>query len=206
MNNEQNRRFCPNCGFELPQNVAFCPNCGQKVPAAAPAQTANPAAPAAQEPKPAQNDPISQFNAQNTPPHMQQTPNPYSQASQPAQPQYQQPQYQQQYQQTTQQPSVAYAAPRPSYSAPQAPAMALGNAEPLTVGGFIGTMIVTMIPIIGFIMLLVWSFGSGTNQNRKNFCRAMLILGLIAVALAIIGSILGATAFAGIMNSIGNSL
>jgi hypothetical protein len=35
-------------------------------------------------------------------------------------------------------------------------------------------MFVTAIPVIGFIMLLVWAF-VGDNESRKNYFRAILV-------------------------------
>jgi len=51
--------------------------------------------------------------------------------------------------------------------------------KPLTVGEFIITFILMGIPLIGFIMMLVWAFGSETNTNKKNLARAVLIMGVI---------------------------
>lgn len=87
----------------------------------------------------------------------------------PAQPVYVQPQ-QQYYQQ------------QPAYQAPVA------TAKPMTIGEYIITFIITAIPIVGFILLLVWSFGSDVNPNKKNLCRALLIMMIIGVVLSIIFS------------------
>lgn len=56
------------------------------------------------------------------------------------------------------------------------------NDQPLSVGGWIATMIVLMIPVVNFIMLLVWAFGSG-NKSRKNYCLASLIIAVVMIAL-----------------------
>lgn len=107
------------------------------------------------------------------------------------------------------QPPVApqqpvYAAP-PSqtyYQQPQQPvynnAAASVGAKVMSIGEYILTFIITAIPIVGFIMLLVWAFGSDTNPNKKNLCRAMLIMMLIGIVLGIIfGGVM-----AGLMSSI----
>ena len=59
------------------------------------------------------------------------------------------------------------------------------NDQPLSVGGWIGTMIVLMIPVVNFIMLLVWAFGSG-NKSRKNYCLASLIIAVIMIVLIVV--------------------
>ena len=76
----------------------------------------------------------------------------------------------------------AQPAPAPSYYAPaQQPTW-----PPVSVGQYIGMMIVSGIPLIGFIMLLVWSFGSQVNPSKKNYARAILILMLIGLAICIL--------------------
>lgn len=59
------------------------------------------------------------------------------------------------------------------------------QAENLTVGQYIGMMIVSGIPLVGFIMLLVWAFGDG-NINKKNYAKAALLLGIIVGVLSVI--------------------
>ena len=59
------------------------------------------------------------------------------------------------------------------------------NDQPLSVGGWIATMIVLMIPVVNFIMLLVWAFGSG-NKSRKNYCLASLIIAVVMIALIMV--------------------
>ncbi len=52
-------------------------------------------------------------------------------------------------------------------------------------------MFVTAIPIIGFIMMIIWAF-TGENQSRKNYFRAifawLFILIALVVVLALVGS------------------
>lgn len=49
------------------------------------------------------------------------------------------------------------------------------------------TMLITAIPLVGIIMLFVWAFGDGTNQNKANYAKASLIW---LVIVALIGMIL----------------
>lgn len=62
--------------------------------------------------------------------------------------------------------------------------------KPLGVGDYILAFIILAIPIIGFIVLLVWAFGSKINKNRQNFARAILIMSIISTVLAFIITIL----------------
>lgn len=87
-----------------------------------------------------------------------------------------------------------YAAP---YAQPVQPgyyaAPAAQGAPAMGVGDYIVMMIVSGIPFVGFIMLLVWAFGSQANPNKRNYARAVLILAVIGIVLSII---LSSTLFA----------
>ena len=60
--------------------------------------------------------------------------------------------------------------------------------EPLSVGGWIGTLILLAIPIVNIIMIFVWAFGKG-NISRKNYAIAALILTLIVVIVTLVCSL-----------------
>ncbi len=57
--------------------------------------------------------------------------------------------------------------------------------EEMTVGKWILTIIVTSLGIIGLVFLFIWGFGSGPKA-RQNYCKAVLILAAIGVALYIL--------------------
>ncbi len=52
----------------------------------------------------------------------------------------------------------------------------------VSVGFWMFAMFITAIPIIGWIMILVWAF-AGDNESRKNYFKAILAWFLIAVML-----------------------
>jgi hypothetical protein len=54
----------------------------------------------------------------------------------------------------------------------------------VSVGAWMGLMFVTAIPIVGWIMIIVWAF-AGENESRKNFYRAKLAWILVLMALII---------------------
>jgi hypothetical protein len=60
------------------------------------------------------------------------------------------------------------------------------NYKPMTIGDWIITLIITYIPLVGFIMLFVWAFGGGTHPSKKTWAQAVLILMVIGIILAII--------------------
>ena len=49
------------------------------------------------------------------------------------------------------------------------------QAQVLTVKDWIITILITAIPLVGFIMLFVWAFGSNENPNKSNWAKASLI-------------------------------
>ena len=57
---------------------------------------------------------------------------------------------------------------------------------PTSVGNWFVTMLLTFIPLIGFIMLIVWAFGGNTEPSKKNWDRAQLIWMIIVIILSIV--------------------
>ena len=57
---------------------------------------------------------------------------------------------------------------------------------PVSTGGFMLTMLLLGIPVVGFIYLIVCAFGGTKKINRRNFCRAYLIWGLIGVVVGVL--------------------
>ena len=58
--------------------------------------------------------------------------------------------------------------------------------QPMSIGDWIITFIVTAIPLVGFIMLFVWAFGDGTHPSKKTWAQAYLILMVVFIVLMII--------------------
>lgn len=71
------------------------------------------------------------------------------------------------------------------------------GSEPLSVGQYVGMMLLSGLPLVGLILLLIWAFGSEANINKRNYARAVLIIALIAIA---VGVVFGVT-MAGFMAS-----
>lgn len=63
----------------------------------------------------------------------------------------------------------------------------------VTVGDWLLTMLIMIIPLVNLIMLFVWAFGSGTNESKANWAKASLLWMLIGIVIAFIfgGAILG---------------
>jgi len=78
--------------------------------------------------------------------------------------------------------------------------------ETVSMGEWFITLIVLSLPIIGFIMLFVWGFGSGTKKSKANYCKLGLILTLIFIVLSIVLTIAGVSIFGGLFNGILNDM
>lgn len=76
------------------------------------------------------------------------------------------------------------------------------SAPVMSLGDWIITLIVLAIPVVGFIMMLVWGFSKSTNPNKANYCKAALIFMLIAIVLFML---LGGMAFLGAMSGAGTA-
>lgn len=55
----------------------------------------------------------------------------------------------------------------------------------VSIGNWLLTFFILIIPFINIIMLCVWSFSEKINLTKRNFCRAMLIVTIIAFSIAI---------------------
>ena len=161
--------FCTECGTNVSDGIKFCTSCGKVMSAEPP-----PAAGA----WPVQLPPVQQ--AKNVPPPPPQPP-PVQPAPQPVY--YQQPAP----------PPPVYGQPAPVLPPPD------GQYAVVSTGSWIGTLILLSIPIVGFILCLVWAFGGG-NLNRRNLARACLIFMVIGIVLSII---FGAAMFAMIQSVVG---
>ncbi len=67
------------------------------------------------------------------------------------------------------------------------------DTTPMTMKEWLITDLLMMIPFVGIIMCFVWAFSSKGNLNRRNFCRATLIVTAIAIGVVIVLEVLIAT-------------
>lgn len=84
----------------------------------------------------------------------------------------------------------------PVYGQPPVPE----EYKPISMWGYFGYELLFAIPCIGFIMLLVFSFGATKNVNLKNFARSYFCFLIVCVVLAVF------LALTGIAAGIGSSL
>lgn len=168
---------CPNCNLYYDDSADVCSACnGALVDANAAPQYEAPQYEAPSEPaqyyapQPTQPAPEPQPQAQPA--------YDYSQQQAQAQPQYQQQQYYQpqQQQQYYQPQNVA-----PSYD---------NTTKPVTVGKWVGLLILSAIPVVNIICWIVWLCSSTTNKSIKNFLVAEIIVYAISIGVVILVSVL----------------
>ena len=70
-----------------------------------------------------------------------------------------------------------------NYGAPQM------DTTPLSMGEWLLTLLTAMIPCAGLILYFIWAFSKSGNLNRRNFCRAYLIVQALALVLSFIFAI-----------------
>lgn len=63
--------------------------------------------------------------------------------------------------------------------------------KPISMWGYFGYQILFAIPIIGFILLLVFALGGTRNINLRNFARSYFCLFIIIVIAIILFAVLG---------------
>ena len=90
--------------------------------------------------------------------------------------------------------SQTYTAPT-TYSAAE-------SETPVSVGNWVGSMLLMLIPIVNIIMAIVWAV-SGTPKSKRNFFRAYWILVAISVAISVIVMIVFGATFAAAMRELG---
>jgi len=68
----------------------------------------------------------------------------------------------------------------------QAPPMEYRRPETVSTGEWFVTLLIVSIPIVGFIMLIVWAFGGGALPSKANWAKAMLLWMLVGLALGLV--------------------
>jgi len=55
------------------------------------------------------------------------------------------------------------------------------NSKIMSYGDWALTIFISSLPLIGFIMLLVWAFGNERNIHKKNWAKGSLLIALIGL-------------------------
>ena len=57
---------------------------------------------------------------------------------------------------------------------------------PVSIGDWVLTILLTLIPCVNIIMLFIWAFGSSAPKSKSNWAKAQLIWTLICIVISII--------------------
>ena len=64
------------------------------------------------------------------------------------------------------------------------------NLKPISMWGYFGYQILFSIPIIGFIFILIYSFGGTNNINLRNYARSyfctLILVAILILAIALL--------------------
>ncbi len=70
------------------------------------------------------------------------------------------------------------------------------NQVSVKTGEWVVTFLIASIPFVGFIMLFVWAFGSGTNESKANWAKATLVWFAIIIGIYVLFALIfGAALF-----------
>ena len=111
---------------------------------------------------------------------------------QPTQPADTPPQNNGYYQQPYQQPYQAPYQPMPVYD---------DTREVMSIGSYIAMFILSAIPIVNIICWIVWLVSPNTNNNKKNFILAQIIIIAVSYAVAILACVVAAGAGVSMLDS-----
>lgn len=73
-----------------------------------------------------------------------------------------------------------------NYNAYQQNNMQQMDSKPLSVGEWVLTILALAVPCVGLVLYCVWAFGKSGNVNRRNYCRAALIIEAVVIVLYIV--------------------
>lgn len=76
----------------------------------------------------------------------------------------------------------------------------LENNCGVSVGEWLITYLIMIIPIVNVIMLFVWAFGDGTKESKANWAKASLILAAIGLVIGFFFFSLMVSMFASLTN------
>lgn len=74
--------------------------------------------------------------------------------------------------------------------------------QQMSVGSWVGTIILSSLGIIGLIFLFIWAFDSSTMQPKKNFARGYLLVMAIMVGVSILFAIIMTACTSAALNGI----
>ena len=71
----------------------------------------------------------------------------------------------------------------------------------VSTGGWFWRILLSCVPIVGFIFLLVWAFGGTSKPSLKTWARAQLLFMILSVAISVAAWIIAALAGGGLLGA-----
>ncbi|MBR5520423.1 MAG: zinc-ribbon domain-containing protein [Oscillospiraceae bacterium] len=193
--------FCPRCGRTVNETANFCGGCGMPVAEIAKYHKelmATPVITPVQEEAPVKTDELNDTIAQLESQLMEEVPAPVTDYTTEVAEDtitndvtvtdfvQQEITAEQQTQESNYRPQYNYTVPeQTSYIPPQQTAEPAKADPALSTVDFIWMILISSLPVIGFIYLLYSAF-AGDNANKRSWARATLIIGLFGVVLAVV--------------------
>ncbi|WP_455667461.1 hypothetical protein [Phocaeicola sp.] len=75
------------------------------------------------------------------------------------------------------------------------PAAVVYQEEPISTGGYIGILLLLMLPIVNLVCVIIWACGGCRKHNKTNLARALLVWMLIGTVLAVLIFLAGSLLF-----------
>lgn len=72
-----------------------------------------------------------------------------------------------------------------NYQVPYQQNSLLDLEEPVKMGEWLISLLITLIPCVGLIMVFVWAFGSTEKKSKSNFFKAYLVFWVIIIVIAL---------------------
>ena len=73
-----------------------------------------------------------------------------------------------------------------NYQMPYQQNSPLDLEEPMKMSEWLISLLITLIPCVGIIMIFVWAFGSTEKKSKSNFFKAYLVFGVIRIVIYLI--------------------
>ena len=72
----------------------------------------------------------------------------------------------------------------------------------VSTGSWVVFMFLLTIPILNIILVLVEAFGSGSNKNKQNYCRAAILWFVLGIVGTIVFTVIFGAAIAALVNNV----